>query len=115
MIRLARAAALLIGGSVLGWQVVNAAHGRFVHAFLVPDLVIGVLLIVAAACPSERVAAVAMLAGFAAMAAVFLSATCGRLTMEPHAFDAGTRLTTLGFVPCVTAALALGRWLARGR
>ncbi len=113
MIRLARATALLLGGSVLGWQIVNAANGRFVHFFLAPDLLFGTLLLVAALWPWERLAAVAMLAGFAAMGAVFLSATCGRLLMEPERFDFGTGLTTLGLIPCVAASLGLGRWLVR--
>lgn len=33
---------------MLGWQVVNAARGRFVHPFLVADRVVGGGLVLAA-------------------------------------------------------------------
>ncbi len=65
------------------------SHGRFVHAFLVSDLVVGLLLVVASAWPTERTATTLMLAGFSAMAAVFLSATTGRILLG-RAFDPGT-------------------------
>lgn len=113
MIRVARVISFALGAAVLGWQGVNASHGRFVHFFLVPDLVIGAGLIAGAFWPVERVAALAMLAGHSAMAAVFLCATSGRLLMEPEKYDPGTRLTTIGLVPCVVVAFGLGRWLAR--
>lgn len=114
MIRRARAASLLIGGAVLGWQFVNAAKGRFLHFFLVPDLVVGAILLMAGLWPARRAAAIAMLAGHAAMAAIFLCATSGRLLVAPEQYDAGTRLTTFGILPCVAVAVGIGRWLAVG-
>ena len=113
MIRTARIVSFAIGAAVLGWQGVNAANGRFVHFFLIPDVVIGCMLIAAGSWPSERAAAVAMLAGHAAMAAVFLCASGGRLLVEPEKFDAGTRLATFGMVLCALIAGGIGRWLAR--
>lgn len=95
--------------AVLGWQGVNAASGRFVHPFLIADLVVGVALIVSASWPGDRGPALAMLAGFAAMAGVLLAASTGRLLAG--GFDAGTRLAAIGVVPCLTGAIALGRHL----
>jgi hypothetical protein len=111
MIRLARVTALGLGLAVLGWQGWNAYNGRFVHAFLISDLVIGLLLVVASAWPGDRTAAVLMLAGFSAMAGVFLSATTGRI-LPGSAFDPGTVLTTLGLIPCLIGAIGLGRRLS---
>lgn len=111
MIRLTRGMAMSLGLAVLGWQGWNASHGRFVHAFLISDLVVGLLLVVASAWPTERAATTLMLAGFSAMAAVFLSATTGRMLLG-RAFDPGTVLTTLGLIPCLVGAIILGRRLA---
>ncbi|SIN76727.1 hypothetical protein SAMN05444166_0729 [Singulisphaera sp. GP187] len=110
MIRQARATAFGLGLAVLGWQGWNAHQGRFVHAFLVADLVVGLFLVVAAAWPSDRTATALMMAGFSAMAAVFLSATTGRLLLG-NAFDPGTVLTTVGLVPCLVGAIVLGQRL----
>jgi len=110
MIRIARIVAALLGVAVLAWQVGNAARGRFVHPFLIPDLAIAPGLIVAAAWPADRPAALGMLAGFSAMAGVFLAATTGRLLVGGR-FDLGTALTTAGLVPCAACAVGLGRWL----
>ena len=110
MIRRTRIVAALLGLAVLAWQVVNAARGRFVHAFLIPDLVIAPALIIASAWPNERRAALGMLAGYSAMAGVFLAATTGRLIVE-DSYDLGTTLTTAGLLPCVICAVGLARWL----
>ena len=112
MIRLARVAAVGVGAGVLAWQVVNAVQGRFVHAFLIPDLVIAPILIGAALCPADRWAAPVLLAGFAAMAGVFLAAATGRL-ISGRQLDPGTWMTTVGLVPCLACALGLGRWLGQ--
>jgi hypothetical protein len=111
MIRFSRAVALVLGLAVLGWQAVNARNGRLVHLFLVADLAIGLALIVAALWPGERGAAAGMLAAFSALAGVFLAATTGRLLLG--GYDLGTALTSLGLVPCLACAGALGRWLAQ--
>ena len=111
MILAARITAASLGLAVLAWQVVNARRGRFVHPFLVADLVLGLFLVAAAVLPGRRGPALAMLAGFAALAGVFLSATTGRLLLG--GYDTGTALTTLGLVPCLAGALGLARWLLR--
>jgi cytochrome bd-type quinol oxidase subunit 1 len=110
MIRAARLTAAAVGLAVLAWQIWNARNGRFVHAFLVSDVVVAVLLIAASAWPGERPAATLMMAGFAAMAAVFLSATTGRLLVGGE-FDPGTVLTAVGLLPCLLGAIGLGRRL----
>lgn len=109
--RLARWTALILGLAVLGWQGWNARNGRFVHAFLVSDIVVALLLVVASRWSSNRTAAVLMMAGFSAMAAIFLSATTGRLLLG-NAFDPGTVLTTFGLIPCLIGAIVLGRGLS---
>lgn len=108
MIRLARWMALTLGLAVLGWQGWNAHKGRFVHPFLVSDIVVGLLLVVASAWPSDRTATALMLACFSALGAVFLSATTSRLLLGA-AFDPGTVLATLGLIPCLIGAIVLGR------
>jgi hypothetical protein len=50
-----------------------------------------------------------MLAGFAALAGVFLVATTGGLLVD--GFDPGQALTTLGLVPCLAGLVVLSRWL----
>lgn len=109
--RLARFTALSLGLAVLGWQGWNAQNGRFVHVFLISDLVVALLLIVAAGWSRDRTAAALMLAGFSAMTAVFLSATTGRWLVGAK-FDPGTVLTTLGLLPCLAGAIVLGRKLS---
>lgn len=111
MIRPTRLGAAALGVALLAWQVVNAARGRFVHAFLVPDLVLGVGLLGSALIRRDRPAAAALLAMFAATLGVFLSATSARLLLG--GYDLGTALTSLGLVPCLAACVVLGRWLAR--
>ena len=59
--------------------------------------------------PGDRGPAVAMLAGFAAPAGVFLAATTGGLLVD--GFDPGRALTTLGLVPCLAGRVVLSRWL----
>jgi hypothetical protein len=97
--------------AVLGWQVVNAAHGRWLHPFLIADLVVGGFLIGAAFWPGRRGSMLAMLAGFSALAGVFLSATTSRLLLG--GYDLGTALTSLGLIPCLVYAIGLGIILAR--
>jgi hypothetical protein len=50
-----------------------------------------------------------MLAGFAALAGVFLAATSGGLRVD--GFDPGRALTILGLVPCLAGLVVLSRWL----
>ncbi|MEO6810457.1 MAG: hypothetical protein ABI353_15185 [Isosphaeraceae bacterium] len=111
MIRLAKATAVLLGLAVLAWQGVNAAQGRGLHPFLIADLVVGVFLIGAAFWPGHRGSSLAMLAGFSALAGVFLSATTSRLLLG--GYDLGTALTSLGLIPCIVYAVGLGIVLAR--
>jgi hypothetical protein len=111
MMRLARTTAAGLGLAVLLWQVWNARNGRFVHPFLAADLVAGLALIVAAAWPGDRGPAVAMLAGFSALAGIFLSATTGRLLSG--GYDLGTAFTTVGLVPCTAGMIGLGVRLSR--
>jgi hypothetical protein len=102
----------------LAWQCSPGRDGTpatgVIHPFLVSDVVVGLLLVVAAVWPGERGPAAAMLAGFAAMGGVFLSATSGRLLLGNYR-DLGTVLTTLGLVPCLARAIALGHRLAGER
>ena len=109
MLRRARTTAAALGLAVLAWQVGNAARGRFVHPFLVADLILGVGLIVASAWPGRRGPALAIFAGFAALGGVFLAASTGRALLG--GFDVGTGLAGLGIVPCLVGAIGLGRWL----
>ena len=111
MIRSARATALALGIAVLGWQAWNAWNGRFVHRFLVSDLAASFVLLAAGSWPGERGAAAGMLAGFAALAGVFLSATAGGLLVDGYQ-RTGTVLTTFGLVPCVLGTIGLALWLA---
>jgi hypothetical protein len=113
MIPAARLTAALLGLAVLAWQVQNARRGRFVHPFLVADLVLGLFLVASAAWPGRRGPALAMLAGFAALGGVFLAATTGRLLLG--GYSTGTALTSLGLVPCLAGALGLALWLLRPR
>lgn len=112
MIRGARGTAALLALAVLGWQAWNARQGRFVHLFLVSDIVVALLLLVGSAWLAERTAAALMMAGLSALAGVFLSATTGRLVLR-QPLDGGTVLTALGLVPCVAVAAGLARWLVR--
>lgn len=107
-----RLLALGLGASVLAWQGGNALQGRFLHPFLVSDIAMSLVLVVGGLWPGERGAAAVMLGGFAALGGIFLSATTGRLLLGGYR-DPGTVLTTLGIVPCLAAAVALGRRLAR--
>ena len=112
MIRLARGVSIAVGLAVLGWQAVNAYHGKFVHRFLIADLAIVAVLVLGASWRAERPAAVVMLAGLSAMVGVFLSATTGRMILS-EAGGTGTNLTTAGLVPCLGVAIGLGHWLVR--
>jgi ABC-type thiamin/hydroxymethylpyrimidine transport system permease subunit len=111
MILPARITAAALGLAVLAWQAVNARNGRFLHPFLVADLIIGLWLVAAALWPGRRGPAAALLAGVSALAGVFLAATTGRALTG--GYDLGTFLTTLGLVPCLACAFGLGLWLAR--
>jgi hypothetical protein len=112
IMRATRLTASALGLAVLGWQGWNAYQGKFVHFFLAADIVVALLLVAASLWPAERPAAAAMLAAFSALAAVFFSATSGRLLMGGYA-DPGTILTTLGVAPCVVGAVVLGCRLAK--
>lgn len=113
MIHLARLIALALGGAVLAWQGWNAHNGRFVHRFLVADLVVSLVLIVGSAWPGRRAAAVLLFWGYAALVGVFLSATTAGLLIDGYQ-RAGTILTTLGLIPCLACSIGLGRWLVTG-
>ncbi len=109
-LRGARISAAVVGGLVLAWQIGNALRGRFVHEFLVADLVLAPILLLGSFVRSDRRAGATMLAGFAALGGVFLCATTMRLLRG--GYDLGTALTTLGLIPCLAWSLWLGKWLA---
>ena len=108
----ARFSGAALGLVVLGWQGVNAWNGRFVHPFLVADLVAGLVLVAAAVWPGDRGAGLALLAAFAALGGVLLSASTGRW-LEGGGFDRGRVLAAVGVVPCAAAVVLLARRLAR--
>lgn len=108
----ARISGALLGLAVLGWQGVNAINGRFVHPFLVADIVVGLALVAAAVWPGGRGPALALLGSFGALGGILLSATTGRW-LDGGGFDLGRALAALGVVPCVAAAWLLARGLAR--
>lgn len=112
MIPRVRVLSRVMGLAVLGWQGWNAYRGTLVHFFLVADVVAGLVLILASTWTLERASAVGMLAGFSALAGVFLSATTGRILTGGYV-DPGTILTTLGLIPCLLGAILLGRWLVK--
>lgn len=109
-LRTARRTAALLGLVVLVWQVGNAARGRFVHEFLIADLVLAPVLIAASALRPDRRAAAAMFGGFAALGGVFLSASTMRLL--GGGYDLGTGMATLGLFVCLGWSVALGNRLA---
>lgn len=106
-LRHARRIAALLALAVLAWQAGNALAGRFVHPFLVADLILAAWLLAASAWPRPRVASVALIAGFGAMLGVFLSAVTARLLSGQ--FDPGTLAAALGLAPCVAGILLAGR------
>ena len=83
MLRLARINAALLALAVIAWQAGNAAHGRFVHPFLVADLLVAAWLLAASVWPERRIARAALLTSHAAMFGVFLSAVTGRMLERP--------------------------------
>jgi len=113
MLRWARTIAGLTGIAVVFWQLGNAAVGRFVHPFLVSDLIVSAWLLVASVWPGNHGAAVGVLGGLGAMFGVFLSAVTGRMLVG--AFDLGTAAAAVGLVPslvgmvCAAGALRADR------
>jgi hypothetical protein len=103
----ARITAVVLALVVLAWQVGNATAGRFVHPFLVADLVVSAWLLAGSAWPGRRGAALLLVSGFGAMLGVFLSAVTGRM-IAGH-FDPGTVAAAFGIVPCVLGIAQAGR------
>ncbi|MEW4570829.1 hypothetical protein AB1L88_23430 [Tautonia sp. JC769] len=108
---LARLTAALLALVVLAWQVGNAAAGRFVHPFLVADLIVSAWLLLAASWPNPRPASLALLPGFGAMLGVFLSAVTARL-LAGH-LDPGTLAAAVGILPCLSGMVLAGRSASR--
>ncbi|WP_152051546.1 hypothetical protein [Tautonia marina] len=104
---LARLTAAILALVVLAWQAGNAAAGRFVHPFLIADLILSTWLLLAAFWPHDRPASLALLSGFGAMLGVFLSAVTAR--MLAGSLDPGTIAAGLGILPCLLGALLAGR------
>ena len=113
MLRHSRINAALVAIAVLGWQVGNAVAGRFVHPFLVADLLVAAWLLAASCWPGPIVARVALLSGHGAMLGVLLSAVTGRM-LDGH-LDAGTIAAAIGLVPCLAGIVWAGRISGDGR
>lgn len=111
MIRTSRAGATVLGLILLAWQVVNASRGRFVHPFLIADLMVAVLLLISSSLPNDRTGSAVMLAAFSATAGVFLAATTAAILRDGYSL--GRVMTGVGLVPCVIFAVALGKSLGR--
>lgn len=109
MLRHARRTAAILALVVLAWQGGNAAAGRFIHPFLIADLIIAAWLLLGWRWPDDRQSAILLLSGFGAMLGVFLSAVTGR--MLSGQFDPGTIAAGLGIIPCVAGLLLAGRSL----
>lgn len=108
-LRLARHTAAILALVVLAWQGGNAAAGRFLHPFLIADVIIAAWLLLGWRWPDDRRSAILLLSGFGAMLGVFLSAVTGR--MLSGQFDSGTLAAGLGIIPCVVGILLAGRSL----
>lgn len=110
MIRSARIFAALIGGLTLMWQGGEVLNGELLNRFLVADIILGLLMIVAAALPRRYDSVLAMLVAYAYSSGVYAVATTGGLLLGSYDFGAFT--TTLGLVPCAIFVILLSRWLA---
>jgi hypothetical protein len=106
---LARLTAALLALVVLAWQAGNAAAGRFVHPFLIADLIVSAWLLIAASWPNDRAASLSLLSGFGAMLGVFLSAVTARL-LAGHV-DPGTLAAAVGILPCLSGTMLAARSL----
>lgn len=107
---LARLTAAVLALVVLAWQAGNAAAGRFVHPFLIADLILSTWLLLAAFWPHDRPASLALLSGFGAMLGVFLSAVTARM-LAGH-LDPGTIAAGLGILPCLAGIILTARSLS---
>ena len=107
--RQVRLLAATMGAAILAWQVGNAFGGKFIHRFLVADLIAAGGLVGACCVRDRRVAAVGMLVGFAGLGGVLLAASTGALLVD--GFDLGRAMAALGVVPCAVGAASLARRL----
>ncbi len=109
MIRLARSFAFLIGSLTLVWQAWEVSQGRLFNQFLVADIILGILLMVAAGLPNRFNSVLTMLIAYAYSCGVFMVATTGGLLLSTYDFGAFT--TTLGLIPCSVFTILLSHWL----
>jgi peptidoglycan/LPS O-acetylase OafA/YrhL len=99
----------ITGLLTLGWQIMQIAKGNAKNLFLIPDIILGIVLMVAAVLKPEGKNISWLIATLGYACGVFATATFGGLIMGTYDFGAFT--TTVGLVPCLGSIL----WLIRKR
>jgi peptidoglycan/LPS O-acetylase OafA/YrhL len=97
--KLVRILAFITGLLTLGWQIMQVAQGNAKNLFLIPDIILGIVLMVAAVLKPEGKNISWLIAALGYACGVFATATFGGLTMGTYDFGAFT--TTVGLVPCL--------------
>ncbi len=106
-----RIAAIVLAAIILAWQGWNAATGKFLHRFLIGDLVAAAILMATAFDKAGgRRLQVGLLIGFATMGGVLLAAVGATLV---DGFQVGRLAAAVGLAVCVFGAAAVGRAVLR--
>jgi peptidoglycan/LPS O-acetylase OafA/YrhL len=103
--KLVRIVTFIIGLLTLGWQFMQIAQGKIKNLFLIPDIILGILLMMVALLNPEGKNVKWLITALGYACGVFATATFGGLTMGTYNFGAFT--TTLGLLPCLGSIIWL--------
>ncbi len=102
-----RIIAFLTGFLTLAWQVLQIVKGNGMNIFLIPDIILGIVLMITSFLKPIGSNVNWFIAALAYSCGVFATATFGGLLMNTYNFGAFT--TTLGLVPCLFSII----WIIR--
>ncbi|MDX2061858.1 MAG: hypothetical protein SFY70_02235 [Bacteroidia bacterium] len=107
MYTLARIFGGIIGGLTLAWQGWQVALGEAQNFFFIPDVLLGIFLVVASLRNESPRAVAGLLWAYGYTTGVFATATFGGLLMGTYDFGAAT--TSVGLVPSICFSVLLAQ------
>lgn len=105
--KIVRVLTFITGFLTFAWQVLQVIQGNGKNLFLVPDIILGILLVAVAFLKPTVDNEKWLIAALSYACGVFATATFGGLVMDTYDFGAFT--TTVGLVLCLLSII----WLIR--
>ena len=102
----------LVGFLTVAWQILQATSGNVANAFFIPDLIVGVPLMIATLWPkstktSFTIIELVWLIGLSSMSGVYMVASFGALSLGEYTDDVGPATTSIGLVVCTPCMVIL--------